>query len=102
MPHPQEQVHSTDNENNNNNNNNNTDTIANNNYNTILKKQITSLKDIDNFQKSNTYQELLSFILSLNQSVIGKPLSSQCFVSPVLLSLSLCFLFFLLLILSSQ
>lgn len=51
----------------------------------VLKKQIKSLRDIDNFQTSPTYNQFLGFILELNEAVIGKPLSFQCHISPVCL-----------------
>src|SRR3978361_626477 len=49
----------------------------------VLSKQIKSLADIDAFQLSPTYSSFLGFILDLNESVIGKPLSFQCEVSKV-------------------
>lgn len=51
-----------------------------------LKKRIRSLHDLDHFQVSHTYNEFLGFILSLNDAVLGKPLSFPCQTSPVCLS----------------
>lgn len=50
----------------------------------VLKKQIKSLQDIDDFQTSPTYNNFLGFILELNEAVTGKPLSFDCHVSPII------------------
>jgi len=52
-----------------------------------LTKEIKAPHDLNVFQTSDTYNAFLGFILALNESVIGKPLSFPCHVSTVLQSI---------------
>lgn len=48
----------------------------------VPRRRILSQDDLDIFQGSEAYTDLLSFIEDLNQSVLGCPNSSKCATSP--------------------
>lgn len=47
------------------------------------RKYILSKEQLEAFQASNTHNEIISYIESLNDSVIGVKLSDECTESPV-------------------
>jgi hypothetical protein len=49
----------------------------------VPKRQILTKDDLEKFLESDTYNDFISFIERLNNSVKGLPLSTECFISPV-------------------
>ncbi|KAL7648060.1 UNVERIFIED_CONTAM: hypothetical protein RMT77_001677 [Armadillidium vulgare] len=52
------------------------------------KKAVFTPKDIEKWEKSSAYQDILGFLTAMNESVRGKKLSYECHVSTVVKSLS--------------
>ena len=55
------------------------------------QRAIFSLKDLNKFLRSDTYNAFVDFILQLNASVVGVKTTAACNVSPVGLFLSFSF-----------
>jgi len=49
----------------------------------IPRKEILTKDDLAKFHESEAYEEFLNFIVKLNNSVKGLPLSTECHVSQV-------------------
>ncbi|KAB7496827.1 Serine/threonine-protein phosphatase 2A activator [Armadillidium nasatum] len=52
------------------------------------KKEVFTPKDIEKWEKSSAYQDILGFLTAMNESVRGKKLSYECHESAVVKSLS--------------
>jgi serine/threonine-protein phosphatase 2A activator len=49
----------------------------------IPNRQILTKDDLEKFRESDAYNDFTGFVERLNNSVIGLPLSTECFISPV-------------------
>lgn len=47
----------------------------------IPRRRILSQEDLDVFQKSEAYSDLINFVEELNNAILGMPNSSECYVS---------------------
>lgn len=49
----------------------------------VPRKTILSKEQLEYFQGSKTYQDIISYIETLNNAVIGAKLTDDCHISPV-------------------
>ena len=49
----------------------------------VPRKTILSKEQLEYFQGSKTYQDIISYIETLNNAVIGSKLTDDCHISPV-------------------
>lgn len=49
----------------------------------VPRKTILSKEQVEYFQGSKTYQDIISYIETLNNAVIGSKLTDDCDISPV-------------------
>jgi len=57
----------------------------------IPRKAILSKEQLEYFQESQTHKDIVSYIETLNDAVIGSRLTDECSTSPVSITLLLAF-----------